>query len=259
MKRICLVFAAALLSFLVADARTVKKTYDIDDFTGIRITNAFEVVLEHSDTYKVEIEISEEFLPFLLVKNRGGILELNFTKLPFDLKQKNRTKDVRAVISMPELTFIEMSGASKLICNDQFTNAMDKISIDLSGGSLIKNLNLKSPEVVIELSGASKATMSVRAGDVDVNLKGSSRLELDGEASELDIKATGSSRVNGAGFVAEDAEVNASGASSVEIGVTRVLTAEISGGSKCRYHGDEDNLTVKAEKISGASSLKHVK
>lgn len=125
MKRICVVLAAILLTFLMADARTVKKVYDFDDFTGIRATNAFEVVLEHSKDFKVEIEISEEFLPFLLVKNRGGILELNFTRLPFRLKQKNRNKVVQAVISMPELTYIELSGASKLSCNDQFTNTME--------------------------------------------------------------------------------------------------------------------------------------
>ena len=102
MKRTCVVLAAILLSFLMADARTVKKSYDIDDFTGIRVTSAFEVVLEHSKDYKVEIEISEEFLPFLLVKNRGGVLELNFTRLPFRLKQKNRSKVAQAVISMPD-------------------------------------------------------------------------------------------------------------------------------------------------------------
>lgn len=259
MKRICVVLAAILLTFLMADARTVKKVYDFDDFTGIRATNAFEVVLEHSKEFRVEIEISEEFLPFLLVKNRGGILELNFTRLPFRLKQKNRNKVVQAVISMPELTYIELTGASKLSCNDQFSNTMERFTIDLRGGSSIDNLNLKAPEVAIKLAGASKAVMNLRSSDVDAELSGASRLDITGESTEFDVKAAGASRVLASDFDAEDVQVIASGASNVEVRATRVLGVELSGASKCRYYGDDENLKIRADKIKGASSLKHEK
>lgn len=259
MKRTCVFLAALLLTFLLADARTVKKVYDMDDFTGIRATNAFEVILERSKDFKVEIEISEEFLPFLLIKNRGGILELNFTRLPFRLKQKNRSKEARAVISLPELTYIELTGASQLSSNDQFTNAMERFTIDLKGGSAIHNLNLKAPETDIRLTGASKAVINLRSSDVDAALSGASRLELSGEAAEFDIKANGASRVAAEDFDAEDVEVKASGASTVEVRVLRVLSVALSGASKCRYYGDNERISVRAEKISGASSLKYEK
>lgn len=259
MKRICVVLAAILLTFLMADARTVKKVYDIDDFTGIRATNAFEVVLEHSKDFKVEIEISEEFLPFLLVKNRGGVLELSFTRLPFRLKQKNRNKVVQAYISMPELTYIELSGASQLISNDQFSNAMEKFSINLKGGSSINNLNLKTPEVVIKLAGASKAIISLRSSDVDAELGGASRLELTGESTEFDLKVAGASRVLASDFDAEDVQVDAKGASNVEVRASSSLSVELAGASKCRYYGSDENLKVRADNIKGASTLKHEK
>ena len=257
MKRILVVMAALLLSFLMADARTVKKSYEIDDFTGIKATNAFEVIVEHAQEFKVEIEISEEFLPFLLVKNRGGILELNFTRLPFRLKQMNRNKVVRAVIAMPELTYIELSGASKLSSNDQFTDPMNRFSIDLKGGSEITNLNVKTPELDIKLAGASKALMSVRCSDISAELSGASRLEISGESTDLNIKAAGASRVRASELDAEDVEVVAKGASSVDVRVNSVLTVELSGASKCRYYGDNEDLKIRADKIKGASSFKH--
>ena len=259
MKKICIVFAAFLLTFLMADARTVKKVYDIDDFTGIRVTNAFEVVLEHSKDFKVEIEITEDFLPFLLVKNRGGVLELNFTRLPFRLKQKARSKVAQAVITLPDLTYLEMSGASQLLSNDQFTNAMEKVSIVLKGGSIIKNLNLKAPEVEIKLAGASKAVMSLRSGDVDADLAGASRLDITGEATEFDITAKGGSRVAASDFDVEDVSVVAASASHVDVRATRNLTVDLSGASKCRYYGDDENLRVRADNVKGASSIKHEK
>lgn len=259
MKRIWLLIAALFLSVLVVDARTVKKVYEIDDFTGINATSAFEVTLEHSDDFRVEIEISEEFLPFLLVKNKGGVLELSFTRLPFRLKQKNRNKVVQAVIQMPVLTSVTLSGASSLTSNDQFTNAMNKFTVDLRGGSSINNLNVKTPEVIVKLSGASKAVMSLRSSDVDANLSGASRLELTGETAEFDVVASGASKVDAREFEAMDAEVKASGASNVDVLITESLAVELSGASKCRYWGDSEYIKIKADKVNGASSLKHAR
>ena len=257
MKRTLVVLAALLLSFLMADARTVKKSYEIDDFNGIKATSAFEVIVEHSEEYKVEIEISEEFLPFLLVKNRGGVLELNFTRLPFRLKQMNRNKIVRATIALPELTYIELSGASQLSSNDQFNCTMNRFTVDLKGGSEITNLNVKSPEMDIRLAGASKALMSVRCSDISAELGGASRLEISGETVDLNLKVTGASRVRASELDAEDVDVVAKGASSVDVRVSEALTVDLAGASKCKYYGGDENLKLRADNIKGASSLKH--
>ena len=81
MKKIVLALAAFLLAFTVADAdNTVKKTYKMDGFSGIQAEDAFEIVVEHSDTHHIEIEVTEDFLPYLVVKNRAGILEISFSK-----------------------------------------------------------------------------------------------------------------------------------------------------------------------------------
>ena len=256
MKKFGIVLAAMLLSVLIADARTVKKVYDIDDFTGINATSAFEVVLEHSDEYRVEIEISEEFLPFLLVKNRGGVLEIKFTRLPFRLKQKNRNKVVRALIKMPTLTYVTLSGASSLISNDQFTNPMEKLTIDLSGGSEIKNLNAKSPEADIRLAGASKAVLSIRSGEIGVDLSGASRLDIQGDCNFLDAKLGGASRLTANELDTEDVSVVAKGASTADVLPSVSLRVELSGASKCRYFGDYEDLKIMTEKIAGASTLK---
>lgn len=257
MKRTCLVFAALLLTFLVAEARTVKKVYEIDDFTGIKATSAFQLTVEKSEDFSVEIEITEEFLPYLLVKNRGGVLELSFARLPFNLRQKDRRKVAQAVIKMPVLTQVVLSGASSLSSNDQFANAMNKFLIDLKGASTIHNLNVNTPDVVIRMTGASRARLGLRVSDVNAELNGASRLEVTGEASDVKIKVNGASRFAADSFDVEEATVVASGASNVDIRPSRSLVVELSGASKCRYYGDYEDLKVRAEKVSGASSLKH--
>ena len=257
MKRVCFLLAALFLSVLMMDARTVKRVYDIDDFTGLNITNAFDVTVEHADEFRVEIEVTEEFLPYLVVKNRGGVLELNFTRLPFRLRQKARNRIAQAVIWMPTLTYVSLSGASKMNCNDQFANTMNKFAVTLKGGSVISNLNMRAPDVEIKLAGASKAVMNLVTSDIDADLSGASRLELTGEAVDFNVTAKGASRVDASQFEAEDVDVIAAGASSVDVHATQALAVNLTGASKCRYFGDSEYLKIRAEKVAGASSFKH--
>ena len=257
MKRTLVLFAALFLSVLMADARTVKKTYDLDGFTSIRASDAFEIIVEKSNDFRVEVEVTEDFLPFLLVKNRGGVLELSFIRLPFKLRQKERKREAQVLIKMSELSGVILSGGCSFTSNDPFSLAMNKFTIDLKGGSTISNLDVKAPDVDIKLAGASRAILNLQSGDVDAQLSGASRLEVSGKSSDFRIKAEGASRVLGSEFEAEEVSAKASGASSLELRPLRLLTVEISGASKCRYYGDEEGLSVKAEKVSGASSLKH--
>lgn len=257
MKRTLVLFAALILSVMMADARTVKKAYDLDGFTGIRASDAFEIVVEKSNDFLVEVEVTEEFLPFLQVKNRGGMLELSFSRLPFSLRQKERKREAQVLVRMPELSGIILSGGCSFSSNDEFALAMNKFTIDLKGGSSISNLNVKAPDVDVKLSGASRAVLNIRTSDMDAQLSGASRLEVTGRASDFRVKAEGASRVLASDFETDEAVAKASGASALEIRPLNLLRVELSGASKCRYYGDEEGLSVKAEKVSGASSLKH--
>ena len=257
MKRTLVLFAALLLSVMMADAKTVRKAFDLDGFTGIRASDAFDIVVEKSDEFFVEVEVTEDFLPYLQVRNRGGVLELSFTRLPFTLRQKERKREAQVLVRMPELTGVILSGGCSFTSNDQFALSMNKFTIDLKGGSSISNLDVKAPDVDVKLSGASRAILNVEAGDVGANLSGASRLELTGQSSEMRVKAEGASRVLASEFGVEDLTAKASGASTLDLRPLRLLTVELSGASKCRYYGDEEGLSVKAEKVSGASSLKH--
>ena len=257
MKRFLTVMAALLVASTAMFAQTVEKTIDIDDFTGIRASDAFDVTLIQSKDYEVIVEVTEDFLPYLEVKNKKGVLELGFGKLPFKLKQKERKRVAKATISMPTLTYIELSGSSKLTSDDQFSNTMHKFSIEMRGASNIEFLELKTPDVDIELDGGSKATLKLRSSDVKADLAGASKLKVTGETTDLEVKAKSASRFDGERFETREAVIEASGASSVDVFPTRKLSVNLTGASKCRYYGDEDKLSVKAEKVTGASSLKH--
>ena len=257
MKRFLTVMAVLLVAGFQMNAQTMEKSFDVDDFTGINISDAFDVTLVQSSEYEVIVEITEDFLPYVMVGNKRGVLEVKLDKLPFSLKQKNRKKVAKVRIAMPKLNSIYLSGASTLVSDDEFSNEMRRCSIRLRGGSSITDLEFDTPDVEIELDGASKAKMRLRTSDVDIDLAGASKIELSGDATDMTIKAKGASKFDGERFEVREAKVDARGASTVDVNASRRLTVSLSGASKCRYYGDEDRLTLKAEKVSGASTLKH--
>lgn len=259
MKRFWTLIAALFLTGFAMNAQTSEKTFDIEDFTGIRADSAFEVTLQQGSDYQVVVEVTEEFMPYVSAKNKRGVLELSFNRLPFQLKQKARRRVAKATVTMPEIALIELAGASKLYSGDTFRNNMRKVTIKLRGASVIERLDLKSPDQDIELDGASKAQMKLYSSDVIADLAGASRLTVTGETTDLQVKVKGASRFEGKDFESREAEVEAGGASTVEVRVEKKLSVNLSGASKCRYYGDEDEVTVRAVKVAGASSIKHAR
>lgn len=259
MKKIVLALAALLLTFAVAEADTVKKSFKMDGFSGIQADDAFEIIVEQSDNYKIEIELTSEFVPYLVVKNRAGIVELSFSKLPMKLKQKNRNKVAKAVIKLPELHYVGLTGASRLSSNDQFTSPMHSFSMDLSGGSEVSNLNIDAPDVDLKISGASKAVVSFRSSNVKAELSGASRLDVVGRTADFTVRATGASKVNAEAFESQSIDVKANGASRVNVLPVFELRVDLAGASKCVYYGDSEELRIKSDKIGGASTLKRHK
>ena len=258
MKRAFIILSALFLSF-VADAGTIKKVYEIDGFTGISVSDGFAITIEKASAFRVEIEVTEEFLPYVAVKNRSGVLELSFDKLPSRLKQKNRSKVAMAVIRMPELTMLTANGGSSVSSIGTFSDPMNSFSLELGGGSSVNGLDLKTPDIHIELAGASRAEINMVSGDVSAKLGGASKLNLSGDASSLTLSVSGASRVDADELKAEEIEVKAGGASSVSVRPADKLKVDLSGASRCVYYSDNEDLKLNLEKIAGASSIKRKK
>ncbi len=141
----------------------------------------------------------------------------------------------------------------------QIVKSGDTLRIGLEPGfNTVQNATLEA-EVSMptlagaRISGASRLTGDIDTGDVSFEVSGASRLILDGNGGDLRIEASGASQVDLSGFVAEDADVEASGASTVTVYVTGRLNADASGASRVEYLGDP---SLGAIDTSGASSVR---
>jgi hypothetical protein len=97
--------------------------------------------------------------------------------------------------------------------------------------------------------------VTVTGVDVDaMNLRasGASTLQVSGTAGELDTDASGASRMRLEDLSATEAEVDATGASTIEVTVSGRLAGSASGASTVTYSGNPD-VSVST---SGASSVR---
>lgn len=147
-------------------------------------------------------------------------------------------------------------------------NLLEFINTDVNGDTLTiesrdKKINPKSkinvkitmPELVdLVIAGASTGTVTgVKTDKLGLEISGASKLKIDGEVRDLKAEASGASSINAENLKTENADANASGASSMTVNATGDLKANASGASSVTYLGEPKSLK---QNSSGASSVK---
>ncbi|MFO7772442.1 MAG: head GIN domain-containing protein [Dehalococcoidia bacterium] len=157
--------------------------------------------------------------------------------------------NVKAVIGMPELNKLVVSGASRGIA-EGFTSA-DDFALEVSGASSVE-MDMEAGNIAADISGASTVTGELKAQDARLIVSGASRCELTGAAGDTDLNVSGASRANLLQFQMQNADVNISGASQATINVTGTLNVDISGASSLEYTGD---AVLGRVNVTGASRI----
>ena len=300
MKKIITLFAAALMALAPAAAssnpETVKKetkTFQVASFEGLEVSWIFQVELSQASQQKVVVEAPDFLMPYLKVKVRDNKLILGVDNLPGNIRRRVEKENhtVRAIVAMPELSDLEMSGASKVVATGDFQTT--HFEMELSGASSLKGLKMSARDADLECSGASKFQMSGKVNTLEMDLSGASKGSWEGDASLADLDLSGSAKLDMSGaFDNLKAEASAasnlqargslktlhlscsgaakadlvecptkdlwvvlSGASSARVNALETLSAHVSGASKCQYKAGE-KLQITEMDVDRAASLK---
>jgi hypothetical protein len=199
-------------------------------FTGfdrVEASHVFQVEINQGEDFSVIVRIDDEASEFVQVTKQGNTLKLG---LKPDRTYTLKNVTLEATITMPELTGVSLSGASRA---------------RVTGFKSTRDLNL-------DLSGTSSMEGDIEAGAVACELSGSSAINLDGSADDLTVKASGGSVAKLSEFPAANADIEASGASTVTVNVNGTINANVSGASRVYYVG---NPTLGSVDTSGAASV----
>ena len=116
--------------------------------------------------------------------------------------------------------------------------------------------NLNTTDLAIALSGSSDFKGAVNAQNLRLEASGSSDFHISGKTTNLKINVAGSSDVKGYDLIADNADIEANGASDVKITINKELKARAAGSSDITYKGEP---TAKQVFSSGASDIKQIR
>jgi hypothetical protein len=139
---------------------------------------------------------------------RGNTLTIYRDK-GFSFSEMLRSKTVKVYITTPQLSGIEVSGAS-----------------DVKGETPIS-----ADDFRINASGASDVTLTLNAKSLTTNASGASDVRLDGRVERQQVDISGSSDYRASDLHSRKADVQASGASDAYVFVDDELLAHSSGAS----------------------------
>lgn len=178
---------------------------DLAEFKEIEVSGNIEIEVTAQKEFSVNVEADDNLLEYIKTEVSGDTLKI-YTKKGFSPVTKTRL-----VITMPELSGLDTSGASKVLAN-----------------------NLSSDSFKINVSGASKIEINGQVNDLNIEANGASKINADNlKSANANIDVSGATYVSV--FVTEELKAEASGASKISYsGEPKNVFEDTSGASSVR-------------------------
>ena len=196
--------SGAFYSSVKGNGNSIEKVFSVSEFSEVDVSHAFTVKISVGDETSVKIETDENLMKYVEVYVTNNTLYL-------DVKNNmNVNGDMRAIISTPNLTGVDLSGASKIevdgiesntfsiamsgACKGTFSGTSEKVDIDLSGATKVNSIELKAKDVTIDVSGASKCSV-YSSESLFVDASGASKIVIYGDPSNIETDLSGASSI----------------------------------------------------------------
>ncbi|MEY8591867.1 head GIN domain-containing protein [Butyricimonas hominis] len=249
MKKITFIlfmFCFAITGAIAQEQITISR-FQGEKITGIEVHGAFKVTARQGESTGASVTIParlEKQLNFTL--KQDGILLITFEG---KIKGKNNEK-FTAEVNLSALENVELTGASSLTLTGEIT--ANNFKAKIVGASAMKSTDpiRVNQEAEIHLAGASKISGELTAPVIAFRISGASNLTLAGKSTEGNIEVNGASRANLDNFRIDNATIEASGSSHVNINVVKELSAKASGVSSITYSGNPKIIKLDATGVS---------
>lgn len=234
------------------DGQIIKT--DLPAFKNICLKGPIQLTLQQNQNRIVTVSHYDKE-PIITVKN--GTLYIENTSVDQDeslFQWLKSNKDIKAVVvtlstDLHQINRIEASKASDILIAD--TLYSPQLYMELNGASQLKGA-ICAELFKIEASGASNIESYIEANEVDFEVSGVSNMNLKGKAGKVNYEASGASNISAKNLHANACTIECSGASAAEIYASESLDIDVSGMSHVSYSGQPKQLN---ENSSGMSVI----
>lgn len=234
MKKTFLMLMMAGLGMMTFAQRTISdpnaEIRNVGGFTGIRVSSAFDVYITQGDAEALAVSASRpEYRDKIVTKVDNGVLVIRFDSDKNFWKGNNNVK-LRAYISVKKLELLNVSGACTVYMED----------------------GVSANEMKMIFSGASRLKGKMDVKNLTVDISGASDITVSGNTEKINVDISGASNFRAYDLATNYCDIDASGASNVNITVNKELNAKASGACDIRFKGDG---LIRDIKTSGASNV----
>jgi hypothetical protein len=194
------------------NVRGYYEELDFTDFSNIVISGVSETNIIHGEEFRVVVNGTKQDVAEITFTQDGNELRIKLDRELLERgSNRNRTK---VIIGMPELSKLELNGATKA-----WVRGFDEDRISF------------------ELNGASEADVDIDSYEVNIDLSGASKLTIAGTGHELEADLSAASSLDAYDYRVDDARIEASVASSAKVYVRETLEINASMASDIKYRG----------------------
>lgn len=247
------ILCLSLSSFSLADV--IAKEYPVKDFSEFVAASGILVDISQTGEEYLRVEADESIFNTIKVDQTGKRVSIR-VKHDWSISdwfKGNEHQDVRVILKVKNLDFLDLSGAVQAKVGD-FT--ADKLRFNASGAAQADFASLNAVNLIVDLSGAANVNVqTVNSKEQYFGLSGAADIDIKSASSTQTLKAnvSGASNMQAKNLTSQSADLDASGASHIELRVSEQLKAEASGASAINYYG-----SPKAQiNSSGASHIGH--
>ncbi len=273
MQKIFLCLSLIIAGFSLSAQNVVHdanaQVRNVGSFNKIKISSAISLYLSQGNTQAVAVSSEDPNVTAKIITEvSNGTLKI-YVENGFWNKWNWGNKHLRAYVTFTQLEMLDASGASSVELTDPIN--VGDFKLVLSGASSMKGdikggnfdfdvngastgkINVKATSLKLSASGASTFKGDVTADKMSYDVNGASTTDVDGTTSELIVSASGASNFRGQDLQAESCKIEATGASSANINVSKTIDATASGASSIHYSGGASLSNVD---VSGSSTVK---
>lgn len=211
------------------DGNLKTETRTAGQFNEVEVSGSIDLYVKQDSTRSIKIEADQNLMEYIEVFTEGDKLVVR-SRNGFNLRP---SQDIKVHVSSPVFKKFATSGACDIYSENQIVSS-EAIEVEMTG-SCDGKLDLKTPKVITDLSGACN-------------------IEIKGETKDFTADGSGSTGFKCFGLMAENVSVDISGAGDAEVYASVKLNVDVSGAAGVKYKG---NASV-SQKVTGAGSVKKV-
>jgi len=199
-------------------------------FNSIDVSGSIDVyVSQDSSSQSIRVETDDNLQQYVETFRDGDVLRIR-SEEGYNLRP---SRQIKVYVSSTMFRRFEASGACNIFSEGKI-NSPSAIDVDLSGSCDV-TLEISAPRVTADVSGACS-------------------VKLKGDTKEFKIQGSGSTDIKCFDLVADNVDLDISGAGDAEVYANVKLSGEISGAASVNYKG-----TAQTDiHTSGATSVRKV-